>query len=286
MSQIGNNVYPNTTFPDSVQTLPTFTNLATGSQTIYLKYLKAILDGDFEEASAFLSMMPDNSIISASKLNTISDTISAIQEVFSTTDTFLNVINAKQSEWQSIINKFRYDGECNFEYPDASWKSDKVYSIGEDVLYSSKAWRSKVNNNINYAPSDNSIYWEPIFRKYALLLWNNNLWLCTNDLRYVPSDLGSNAYQLTFKGDKGNNGDSFNFYESWDSTYSYIQGDLVVYDESAYLSIMDNNLNHLPNEEGSIYWRKEFDFVQQHIPVQSTEPTSQQEGDLWFKIIN
>ena len=44
--------------------------------------------------------------VNALKLNTLSDTIGAIQELFSGTDVFTNIILAKQSEWETIINKF------------------------------------------------------------------------------------------------------------------------------------------------------------------------------------
>ena len=57
MSQVGNNIYPNTTFPDSIQILPTFENLSSADESNYIDYLRAILNGNLSEANYYLSLI-------------------------------------------------------------------------------------------------------------------------------------------------------------------------------------------------------------------------------------
>ena len=111
MSQIGSNIYPNTLFPDSVQTLPQFTDLTSEDESNYLSYLQAIINGDLANANYYLSLINPNCLVSATSLNTLSDTIGAIQDLYGSTTTFTDIVNTKQAEWQSIIAKFAYVGE-------------------------------------------------------------------------------------------------------------------------------------------------------------------------------
>ena len=56
MSQIGSNIYPNTLFPDSIQTLPQFTDLTSEDESNYLSYLQAIIAGNLANANYYLSL--------------------------------------------------------------------------------------------------------------------------------------------------------------------------------------------------------------------------------------
>ena len=62
MSQIGNNIYPNTLFPDSIQTLPQFTDLTSEDESNYLSYLQAIIAGNLTNANYYLSLINPNSL--------------------------------------------------------------------------------------------------------------------------------------------------------------------------------------------------------------------------------
>ena len=287
MSQIGNNVYPNTSFPDSKQTLPTFTDLTVADQSNYINYLKEMLAGNRESAKSYLNAITNTAIINASKLNTLKDTIDAIQDMFGSVETFTNIINQKQAEWQKIINNFKYIGD--WEEPSV-YNSSITYNIGDLVLYSNKIWRCKIDGITSAYPPTNSTYWEQYYLKNSIVSYpqhslNSFLWIATRDVNeIVPPNTGSQWQQLTKKGDVGENGQGFNFYNGWDSSVSYSVNNLVAYNGKAYRSIQNNNYNHEPPD--GMWWQEEFVITTSYIPMQSEEPTNQVEGEIWFQIIN
>ena len=288
MSQIGDNVYPNTSFPNSIQTLPTFTDLSVADQTAYINYLKAILNDDYNTANTYLNSITNTALVNANKLNIIIDTIKAIQDVYSNTSTFLDVVNLKQAEWQKIINKFSYVGVWTTP---TVWTSENIYSIGNIVLYNNKIWRC-LTNGVTYAtPPSEGQYWTQQYYKNSMVIYTDNVEGYT--LLYVANVEPSNAtnpYEssqwttLTKIGDAGDNGVGFNFYSAWDSTVRYSAGELVIYNNNAYSSLQDGNENHLPSTS-TTWWKKEFVTTMQQIPIQSATPTNQNQGDLWFQLI-
>lgn len=288
MSQVNGNVYPNTTFPDSIQTLPTFTDLSSTDQTNYINYLKAVIEGNISQANTYLNQITNTAIVDANKLNILADTINAIQQVYSSTTIFADIINEKQTEWRNIINKFSYIGDWvePIEY------TSRTYNKGDVVLYNTKCWICKVNGTVSTNPPAEGTYWTQYYKKYSIVTYEN-----TADNRvmlYVAlDDINSNASPseggrwgcLTLLGDIGQNGNGFLFDNEWDSTKSYSMGNLVIYEGNAYSSLTYNNLNHNPTENPT-YWQKEFSTSMQQIPVQYEQPTNQSIGDIWFKVLN
>ena len=285
MSQIGSNVYPNTTFPDSVQTLPTFTDLTATDQNNYIAYLKEMLAGNKETARQYLNLITNTAIITANKLNTLSDTIAAIQDVFGSVDTFEAIINAKQVEWQESIDTFKYIGVYREPIP---YSTTGTYQQGDVVLYQNKCWRCKVNGTTSANPPsvNNKTYWEPWYRKNNMVMYSQTLCIVVNDINDITDIPIERGYckPLTRIGEKGNVGNGFNFFEEWDLSVSYSMGSLVVYDNKAYHSLINANQNNNPST--SNVWEEIFDFNPILIPVQSSAPSYPSNGDIWFKVIN
>lgn len=288
MSQIGDNVYPNTSFPDSKQVLPTFTDLSAIDQANYINYLKAILNNDLNTASTYLNLITDTAFVNANKINIMSDTIAAIQDLYSSTTTFSDIINNKQIEWQNIINKFNYVGVW---VQPQNYDATNTYNSGDVVLYQNKVWRCKVNGVVSTNPPIEGNYWEQYYVKNNMVTYYDDI--NQRDLLYYASvDITntSNPYistqwkVLTKVGDKGDNGNGFNFYNEWDSTIRYSLGELVVYQGSAYSSLSNANQNHNPST-ATEWWQKEFEITMRTIPIQSTMPTDLNDGDLWFKLV-
>ena len=292
MSQIGNNIYPNTLFPDSIQTLPQFTDLTSEDESNYLSYLQAIIAGNLTNANYYLSLINPNSLVSATSLNTLSDTIGAIQDLYGSTTTFADIVDEKQAEWQNIIAKFAYVGE--WKEP-VEYESDNTYAQYDLVIYDNAIWECKANDTINRIPQEGT-YWTQYYVKNSMVGYTdsitnrNALYIALQDIDTTDTPYESYVsdnpkwFRLTLIGIVGDNGDGFSFEGEWKNTLSYSIGDLVTYDEICYSSLTNNNLNHTPNVNPT-YWKREFAISMKQIPVQAKMPEDQDIGDLWFEVI-
>lgn len=88
---------------------------------------------------------------------------------------------------------------------------------------------------------------------------------------------------LSLRGPKGLSGDGLSFAGDWDNATTYIVDDCVSYDNGLWRSI-STNTNQTPYE-GSAYWELIYRGVVTIYPVSETAPTTQQDGELWFKIL-
>ena len=292
MSQIGNNIYPNTLFPDSIQTLPQFTDLTSEDESNYLSYLQAIIAGNLTNANYYLSLINPNSLVSATSLNTLSDTIGAIQDLYGSTTTFADIVDEKQAEWQNIIAKFAYVGE--WKEP-VEYESDNTYAQYDLVIYDGAIWECKIDDTINRIPQEGT-YWTQYYVKNSMVGYTdsitnrNALYIALQDIDTTDTPYESYIsdnpkwFRLTLIGIVGDNGDGFSFEGEWENTLSYSIGDLVTYDEICYSSLTNNNLNHTPNVNPT-YWKREFAISMKQIPVQAEMPEDQDIGDLWFEVI-
>ena len=292
MSQIGNNIYPNTLFPDSIQTLPQFTDLTSEDESNYLSYLQAIIAGNLTNANYYLSLINPNSLVSATSLNTLSDTIGAIQDLYGSTTTFADIVDEKQAEWQNIIAKFAYVGE--WKEP-VEYESDNTYAQYDLVIYDGAIWECKIDDTINRIPQEGT-YWTQYYVKNSMVGYTdsitnrNALYIALQDIDTTDTPYESYIsdnpkwFRLTLIGIVGDNGDGFSFEGEWKNTLSYSIGDLVTYDEICYSSLTNNNLNHTPNVNPT-YWKREFAISMKQIPVQAEMPEDQDIGDLWFEVI-
>ena len=73
-----------TTFPDSIQTFPTMLNLTSADVALVKNYQQAILDNNFSLAAQILVSITDSDkkLITAEYINTIFDTMVALQNFY------------------------------------------------------------------------------------------------------------------------------------------------------------------------------------------------------------
>lgn len=287
MSTVNGKTFANTSFPNTIQSLPTFTDLSALDQDNYLNYLKQILLGDLETANTYLNQIDDTALVNALKLNTLSDTIGAIQELFSSTTTFIDIISAKQTEWQTIIDKFSYLGA--FVTP-AVYSSSTTYAVNDIVFYNNKVWKCKVSSTGNI-PSEGT-YWTQYYLKNSMVSYKDNI--TNRTLLYValqnitvatdPYTNSTSASPQWFTLTKiGSIGTGFGFYGEWDSVESYSIGDLVIEDSYAYSSIQNNNIGKQPSENPT-WWQQEFNIAPKNITIADSNPTAIS-GEVWFKTV-
>lgn len=286
MSQIGNNVYPNTSFPDSKQTLPTFTDLSVADQTAYVNYLKQIMAGNITAANTYLNQITNTAIINANKMNILSDTIAAVQDLYSSTTTFSDIVTQKQSEWEALIKRFGYMGTWT---PFNIYNNIAVYNLGDIVYYNNKVWRCKLNNTTTITPAENN-NWTQYYYKNSLVGYTNSidgrfsLYIANVDITNNSSPYNNAEWtDLVRVGDRGDNGVGFSFLNKWDSSVRYSTGNLVIYGNIIYMSLVSNNLNHTPaNGE---YWAEQFTNNLRGVYIGTEAPSDIDIEQLWFQIV-
>ena len=91
-----------TTFPHSIQTFPTMLNLTASDILMVNNYQEAILNGNFALAAQYLASISDGNLklITADYLNTINDTINALQVVYEQTWSTAYIVSAVQPQAQ------------------------------------------------------------------------------------------------------------------------------------------------------------------------------------------
>ena len=75
-----------TSFPNAIQTFPQMTDLLASDGTLVQQYQAAMQAGNLTLAQQILAQIPDNQskIITADYLNTINDTVVAVEKYFQT----------------------------------------------------------------------------------------------------------------------------------------------------------------------------------------------------------
>lgn len=288
MSTVNGKVFANTSFPDTLQSLPTFTDLSSIDQDNYLNYLKQILLGDLETANTYLNRINNTALVNALKLNTLSDTIGAIQELFDSTTTFTDIISAKQTEWEKIINKFSYIGV--FTRP-VEYNASTAYVVGDIVKYNNKIWKCKINST-GEAPSEGA-FWTQYYLKNSMVSYEDEvtnrmlLYVALQDISTVidpyHNSTGTDVMQWFPLTKIGSIGTGFGFYGNWNRLESYSIGDLVIDGSYAYSAIRDNNINYKPSNNPG-WWQKEFNIAPKNIVIANSNPTAI-EGEVWFRTI-
>lgn len=93
-----------TSFPDSIQNFPTMLDLTTNDVTNVKNYQQAILDGNFALAAQYLALITngDKKIITAEYLNTINDTLNALQTFYEQRWSPAYIVSASQPVSQEI----------------------------------------------------------------------------------------------------------------------------------------------------------------------------------------
>ena len=135
--------FPDTTFPDAVQVLSRYLDITQSDLSKYNSYIEYITQGNLNAAQNVLATMDDyaNKTITAEKLNKITDTVMAVQTLYTGSE-WQSKVQDKQNEWLAIINQFNYLGNWNVL---GNWSSTTHYSTGDIVLYNGKIWQATLS---------------------------------------------------------------------------------------------------------------------------------------------
>lgn len=153
-------LYPdlsNTTFPNVIQNFTQVLNIVAEDAPLIKQYQTAIQNGDMSTANRVYNQISNagQKIIDANKVNTIYDTILAIERFFKSD--IYPYLTQKQEEWQNIIDLFSYKNLYN---------PSVTYYKNNFVLYNNNIYIAIQNVPLGTAPS-NTTYWRILTVKGA-----------------------------------------------------------------------------------------------------------------------
>ena len=233
------------TFPNQIDNIPLFLDVTQNDGELLKSFESYMQLNDFENATNILNQIENASqkILSAERINKLRDCIIALEEFYGLN--IQNYIEEKQSQWQAIIDKFKYMGE---------YSSNTQYSINNIILYRDNGTdklyiRTKGDEQSNKPPTDTN-YWRP----------------------------------LTLKGERGITKNlETTFYFDWTLEQTYAVNSIVSRNGEWWIALKEN-LNSEPME-GNTDWQLVMRAMQTLYPIQSDQPLSQQEGERWFEVI-
>lgn len=186
------------TFPQQIDVLPQWMNITQSDASLLKLFQTEMKNGNFTKANEYLSQIVnyDKKLLSASKLNKLSDCIGAIENFY--TREIQPYITTKQTEWEDIIDKFSYFDVYN---------SASTYTKNNMVLYNNNGLDLiyiciSENNITNKLPTD-VLYWRQLTIQGA-------------------------------KGANGTNGISYNY--EWSSSVEYNTDEIVSYNSKLWIS--------------------------------------------------
>lgn len=146
----------NTTFPDSIQNFIEAMDVTGDDGSLIGQYQSAIESGNMSLAQSIYAQIEnaDNKIINAIKINTIQDTIIALERFFN--QDINTYIQQKQQQWEKYINQFSLIGIYNGN--NSYLKNNLVYYPNESSNF---IYIALQNVPINTPPS-NSTYWRQL----------------------------------------------------------------------------------------------------------------------------
>lgn len=294
--------FPDTTFPDAVQVLSRYLDITQSDLSKYNSYIEYITQGNLNAAQNVLATMDDyaNKTITAEKLNKITDTVMAVQTLYTGSE-WQSKVQDKQNEWLAIINQFNYLGNWNVL---GDWSNTTHYSTGDIVLYNGKIWQA-ISDGVGQTPNDSSIYWAQTYKKNTMVGYAATvqavdptfyLYIATQDisistspyvdyLNSIQNNTTPQWFRLTMRGVRGNPGIGMNFGFDWNKDTLYDANTIVVYNNQ-WWSCTEQNQNNEPSVT-SPFWQLELSVNTAKIPIQTNQPaaSAQQIGDVWFQIV-
>lgn len=254
--------YPNTSFPDAIQTFTEYLDITQSDVSAYNAAIEAMLKGDLSQAQSLLSFIPDidKKVLTAEKLNMMTDTIQALQDFYGKDIT--SKLEEYQTRWEAVINQFSYMGTwTNKAYKKNSMVSYGATGVGVDrTLYLYIATKDINSGSNPYDDYENAI----------------------------ATSVTPNWFRLTIKGSRGDSGGGqgevvFRF--NWNPTETYQVNDIVVYDNRWWIALKENT-NVVPSVNG-LDWSVMLESnIVATYPVQANQPANdvQKVGDLWFQL--
>lgn len=255
--------FPNTVFPDAMQTFVKYLDITQSDAAIYDAAVQAMVDGNLMQAQNLLNTIPNigQKAITAEKLNTLIDTVQALQQFYNTD--LSSTLDQYQVTWRNYIDRFKYIGD---------WQSGTAYLKNSMVSYASTQLGTDQRKYLYIAVKD-------------IQSSTTNPFVDERD-----NGVQSNWRRLVVKGEQGQSGasqDAVSFRFAWEGNATYNINDIVVYDNDWWVATVDGVLGVPPSLSAS-QWRLMLsgNLVAQY-PVQSAQPadSAQKVGDLWFQLI-
>lgn len=234
------------TFPDKIDSLAQYMNVSSVDATLLKNYQTAIQSGDLTLANQYLVQIENYD-----KKIITAEKLNAQASALIATEKFYKddikpYTEQKQTEWQTVINQFGYNNR---------YSSVKEYKKNNMVLYNDGSYDAIYI----YIYDTSSVGNLPI---------NTTYWR-----------------KLTIQGARGKSSSQVNtvFAGNWTRDIDYDINSIVICNNSWWYSLKAN-INQLP-QFNSEYWEHVMEIEQSLYVVQTTEPTTQKTGDLWFEVI-
>lgn len=233
------------TFPEKVDSIPSFIDVTQNDGELIKQFEQYMYENNFSSANTVL-----NRIENVNQKFITAERLNKLRDCIIALEEFygLNIesyISNKQNQWQSIIDQFKFIGSYSSSY---QYKINNIVSFqtnGEYYLYI----RTDGDGLSNKPPTDTK-YWRV----------------------------------LTIKGERGiSNSNDTTFYFEWEANQTYAVNSIVSYNSQWWISTKQN-INSEPLE-GNNNWELIMVAMQTTYPIQSNQPTSQQNGELWFEVI-
>lgn len=113
---------------------------------------------------------------------------------------------------------------------DGDWSPNITYSAGNAVVVNSTLYISVIGNNTNLYPPYSSASWSSVL----------------NNVTLAPGPTGP-------QGPPGDEGQSFVFFGYWNSSLIYGPGNVVIYNNTIYTSLISNNTNVQPDTNSTAW---------------------------------
>lgn len=126
----------------------------------------------------------------------------------------------------------------------AVWSNATSYRPGAIVSDEGNTlWMSNFPSNLNNTPG-NSFFWESYFGPLAAQPWDEDLEYSAGEIVYTYD--GDGTYSV-FRSLEGSNTDDPETATDWDATVTYMKNQVVDYLGTAFISLIDLNLNQTPS---------------------------------------
>lgn len=152
--------------------------------------------------------------------------------------------------------------------------------------------------------TDKQTEWQDIMNQFTYVgIWDsNNQYIKNNMVSYtvrnntyiyiayknVPKDISINNTSywtlLSLQGETGSSGEGGAFKYEYLSNISYTKNDIVSYDNCLWVAEKDTT-GVTPSINNSSDWTLLLEIPPASAPLQSSQPTGQSSGDLWFQTI-
>lgn len=153
------------------------------------------------------------------------------------------------------------------------------------ILEKQSEWETNINRfNFKGVYSPTTQYYKNNMVNYTTTE-GTFLYLCISQPSSGTPPTDTNYWRiLTLRGERGISGEGFSFAWNWDSTMEYNLNDVVVYGNKWWVATQVNR-GQQPTS-GSNYWKEILIALPaMQIPVTDIQPTNQEIGDQWYKVI-